>query len=182
MDLRIVKTRLQIKNAFLKLRARLMPENIKVKDICEEAQINKTTFYKHYADSMELSNEIDDSVIDSVVSTFPERDTLFESPREYVMGLLDVLECNSELLKSVFRGKRDVLCSKLEEKLHGLFKDKAKTEDDRINISFAVGGFVRIVNDYLFNETQKDIEKIIDYTTKVVERIIKHKSAIAARD
>lgn len=182
MDLRIVKTRLQIKNAFLKLRGRLMPENIKVKDICEEAQINKTTFYKHYADSMELSNEIDESVIESVVSTFPERDKLFESPREYVMGLVDVLERNAELLKSVFRGKKDVLCAKLEEKLHGLFKDKAKSEDDRINISFAVGGFVRIANDYLFSDTEKDIEKVIDYTTKVIERIIRPRSAAAISD
>ena len=179
MDLRIVKTRLQIKNAFLKLRARLMPENIKVKDICEEAQINKTTFYKHYADSMELSNEIDESVIDSVVATFPERDKLFESPREYIVDLVDVLAVNAEMLKSVFRGKKHVLCSKLEEKLHGLFRDKAKNEDDSINISFAIGGFVRIVNDYLFSDSERDIEKVIDYTTKVIERIIQPKNAVA---
>ena len=50
MDLRMVKTRAQIKEAFLKLREYLMPEKIKVKDICEMAMINKTTFYNHYID------------------------------------------------------------------------------------------------------------------------------------
>ena len=156
MDLRIVKTKLQIKNAFLKLRARLMPENIKVKDICEEANINKTTFYKHYADSMELSNEIDESTIDSVVEMLPDRERLFECPRSYVVDLLCALEKNADLLQKVFRGKTDVLCSRLEERLHDLFKDKAKNEDDSINISFAVGGFVRIINDYLFGDTTLD--------------------------
>ena len=47
MDLRIVKTKQQIKQAFLSLRAQYLPEKIKVKDICERAMINKTTFYAH---------------------------------------------------------------------------------------------------------------------------------------
>ena len=179
MDLRIVKTRLQIKEAFLNLRGKLMPEKIKVKDICEEAKINKTTFYKHYTDSLELSNEIDEEVIEKLMSSFPKREKLFESSREYVRALLLSLENSSELIKKVFRGKNDVLCSKLEERLHALFKDKAKNEDDSIKISFAVGGFVRIVNDYLFGDTVQDVEKIIDYTVKVLEPIIRPKSAAA---
>lgn len=177
MDLRTVKTRLQIKEAFLKLRGRFMPEHIKVKDICEEAQINKTTFYKHYADSMELSNEIDNEIIERLMSSFPKRDKLFESSGEYVRALIASLDSSSDLIKRVFRGKNDVLCSKLEERLHELFKDKAKNEEDSIKISFAVGGFVRIVNDYLFGDTVQDVEKVIDYTVKVIEPIIRPKSA-----
>ena len=176
MDLRIVKTRRQIKKAFLKLRTKFMPENIKVKDICEEAQINKTTFYKHYADSLDLSNEIDEEVVEKLMASFPKRDKLFESSRDYVGALLATLDGSSDTLRKVFRGKSDVLCSKLEEKLHSLFKDKAKNEEDSIKISFAVGGFVRIVNDYLFGDTVKDMEKIIDYTVKVLEPIIRPKN------
>ena len=180
MDLRVVKTRLQIKEAFLKLRGRLMPEHIKVKDICEEAKINKTTFYKHYTDSLELSNEIDEEVVEKLMASFPKRDKLFESSGEYVRALISSLECSADTLKRVFRGKSDVLCSKLEERLYELFKDKAKNEDDSIKISFAVGGFVSIVNDYLFGDTVHDIEKIIDYTVKVLEPIIRPKHTAAA--
>ena len=177
MDLRIVKTRRQIKNAFLKLRAKFMPENIKVKDICEEANINKTTFYKHYTDSLELSNEIDEEIVEKLMASFPKRDKLFESSGDYVRALLLALDSSSDMIRKVFRGKSDVLCSKLEERLHSLFKDKAKNEEDSIKISFAVGGFVRIVNDYLFGDTVKDTEKIVDYTVKVLEPIIRPNSA-----
>jgi len=172
MDLRIIKTRLQIKEAFLRLRARLMPEKIKVKDICEEAQINKTTFYKHYTDSMELSNEIDDSVIDSLVLEFSQRDKLFENPNDYIKGLLATLEAKSELLKKVFRGKYGVMCSKLEEKLRSFYSDRAKNDEEKIKLSFTIGGFVRVVNDYLFNDKAQDIEKLTEYTVKIIESIV----------
>ena len=48
MDLRVAKTKNRIISAFLKLRDKLTLEKIKVKDICDEAMINKTTFYKHF--------------------------------------------------------------------------------------------------------------------------------------
>ena len=61
MDLRIVKTKNQIKRAFLSLRNKYSLEKIKVKDICELAMINKTTFYKYYVDSFALADEVEES-------------------------------------------------------------------------------------------------------------------------
>ena len=173
MDLRIVKTKNQIWEAFLTLRDKLMPEKIKVKDICEMAQINKTTFYKHYNDSMELSNEIDDDAIDGVMRDFEKKESLFSDPKGYIRGLLDALERNKEKLKAVFRGKYDVLCGKLEEKLYGVC-DYYKSGDLRNNIgvSFAVGGFVRVVNDYLFGDRDTDVCEVADHTVHIIERLI----------
>ena len=48
MDLRIEKTRQSIVNAFIALRSRKPLEKITVKELCEKAQINKSTFYFHY--------------------------------------------------------------------------------------------------------------------------------------
>lgn len=50
MDLRIEKTRQSIVNAFIALRSGKPLEKITVKELCEKAQINKSTFYFHYAD------------------------------------------------------------------------------------------------------------------------------------
>ena len=55
MDLRIEKTRQSIVNAFLALRSGKPLEKITVKELCEKAMINKSTFYFHYADIYELS-------------------------------------------------------------------------------------------------------------------------------
>ncbi len=173
MDLRMVKTRQQIKSAFLQLRERLMPDKIKVKDICEMAMINKTTFYHHYTDSWELSNEIDDSAIELVISEFDERDKIFDDPKAYIIGLLHALEREADHLKLVFRGKQEVLYSKLEERLHRYYDNLVKNEDERIRLSFAIGGFISVVKDYLLSDAKRDITKLTDNTVYMLELLLK---------
>ena len=172
MDLRMIKTRNQIKEAFLTLRQKFMPENIKVKDICQVAMINKTTFYNHYTDSAQLSNEIDDSAIDGVISEFSEKDKLFEDPRAYIQGLLNALGNESNNLKVVFRGKAEIMAAKLEERLHSFYDDKIKDNEKRLGLSFAIGGCVRVVQDFIFNGEKCDITQFTEATTNMIEMLL----------
>ena len=50
LDIRIEKTERAIKQAFMTLRAGKPLEKIKVKELCDLACINKSTFYAHYQD------------------------------------------------------------------------------------------------------------------------------------
>jgi AcrR family transcriptional regulator len=173
MDLRMKKTRLQIMNAYMALREKLMPEKIKVKDICEMAMINKTTFYKHYTDSIELCNEIEDNAIDRVVASFTERDRIFETPKGYITGLLAALDKESSNLKVVFRGKQELLCAKLEERLSRFYEGKLQNDDDKLRLSFAIGGFVRVAKDYIFSEKKMNMQKILESTTRMLDSLLK---------
>ena len=181
MDLRMVKTRRQIKEAFLTLRERLMPEHIKVKDICEVAMINKATFYNHYNDSAELSNEIDDSTVDKVMSDFGERDKLFDDPKAYIKGLFRSLEKEATALKRVFRGKTDVFCSKLEERLCSLYESRVEDMEEKTRLSFAIGGFVRIIKEYLLSDVKYDLDKLVDYSVKMLETLFARKEKQMAK-
>ena len=181
MDLRMKKTRLQIKNAYMALREKLMPEKIKVKDICEMAMINKTTFYKHYTDSIELCNEIEDNAIDRVIASFSERERIFETPKGYITGLLSALDQESANLKVVFRGKQELLCAKLEEKLSRFYESKLKDEDDKVRLSFAIGGFVRVAKDYLFAEKKVDMQRIMESTCRMLETLLKRQETMKAQ-
>ena len=62
MDLRIEKTERGIKNAFIELRSRKSLEKITVKELCESARINKSTFYAHYKDIYDLSEQLEESL------------------------------------------------------------------------------------------------------------------------
>ena len=176
MDLRMVKTRRQIKDAFLKLRERMTPDKIKVKDICELAMINKTTFYHHYTDAKALAEEIDNYAIDRVLLHFPERDKIFEDPHMYIRGLLGALEQEADNLRSVFKGRQAVLCSKLEERLYGLYGNDVKELEDGILLSFVIGGFVRVVKDYLFEETAKTTAgRLAESVSAMIEMLLKRR-------
>ncbi|UUC42754.1 TetR family transcriptional regulator [Clostridioides difficile] len=64
IDLRVIKTNRSIKNAFIKLLNKKDFASITVQDIIDEALINRTTFYKHYADKYDLVETISKDFIE----------------------------------------------------------------------------------------------------------------------
>lgn len=67
MDLRIQKTRQNIFQAFIELREKYPLEKITVKELTERAQISKQTFYLHYRDMYDLSERIEQSMIQEML-------------------------------------------------------------------------------------------------------------------
>lgn len=59
MDLRTAKTERAIRSAFLELRAKKPLERITVKELCQRAEIHKSTFYDHYEDLYALSDALE---------------------------------------------------------------------------------------------------------------------------
>ena len=68
-DLRIRKTEQAIKNAFIELRAKKPLEKITVKELCELALINKSTFYSHYEDIYALSESMEQETVESIIGS-----------------------------------------------------------------------------------------------------------------
>ena len=69
MDLRIEKTEKGIRNAFIELRSRKPLEKITIKELCEHAYINKSTFYSHYKDIYDLSERMEEEVVSSITNS-----------------------------------------------------------------------------------------------------------------
>ena len=71
LDIRIEKTERAIKQAFMELRAEKPLEKIRVKELCDRACINKSTFYAHYQDIYALPNAMEDEMVEAVVASLP---------------------------------------------------------------------------------------------------------------
>lgn len=71
MDKRIEKTKRAIKEAFIELRKTKPLEKISVKELCELAYINKSTFYSHYENVYELSDAIEYETVLSIIASIP---------------------------------------------------------------------------------------------------------------
>ena len=62
-DPRIRYTRSIIQTSFLELLRQNPEENITVREICEKAEINRSTFYKHYRDCYDLINHMKEDIL-----------------------------------------------------------------------------------------------------------------------
>ncbi len=111
MDLRIERTRRNIINAFIQLRAKKPIEKITVTELAKTAAINKATFYLHYKDIYDLSDRLEDEILTKALSDVPT-DALFQ---DGAIHLTEALATQGTLFNTLFSGSRaDMAVHKLD--------------------------------------------------------------------
>jgi AcrR family transcriptional regulator len=65
-DRRIKYTKMVLKNSFINLLKQKPISKISIKEICGDADINRATFYAHYADQYDLLHQIENELIEGM--------------------------------------------------------------------------------------------------------------------
>lgn len=137
-DLRIVKTKMAIKNAFLQLLSEKSFDKISVADITQYALIHRGTFYSHYTDKYDLLNKLEDELIDEM-GEFIELinyESVTESkeknnPMPHMVPLLIYLEERPEYLNLVIKGNGSTsFFEKMIDKYYDLIMDRVQVHQD----------------------------------------------------
>lgn len=119
MDLRTSKTEKNIRNAFVELRAQKPIEKISIKELTELACVNKSTFYRHYADVYALSESIENDLVESCIEMIAEPDNLLK--KEGIYSLINALEAQGNIFNIIFSGSREDAAI---HKIHDLYLEK----------------------------------------------------------
>ena len=99
-DPRVRYTRSIIQTAFLDLLRQKPVEKITVREICDKAEINRSTFYKHYQDCYDLLDKIKEDVLrqfDKMLAGMKE-----QGVKATMTAILHMLKDNAALFR-VFR-------------------------------------------------------------------------------
>ncbi len=65
-DRRVRYTKMVIKQSFIKLLKQKSISKISIKEICEDADINRATFYSHYKNQYDLLKQIENETINDI--------------------------------------------------------------------------------------------------------------------
>lgn len=106
MDLRTERTKRSITNAFLELRKQKPIEKITVKELAELAYINKATFYTHYHDIYDLTDQIENEFMASVIEELPHPESIITDPALATRELADSLIEKNDISNILFSGSR----------------------------------------------------------------------------
>ncbi|MXQ49482.1 TetR/AcrR family transcriptional regulator [Streptococcus pneumoniae] len=156
MDKRVLKTKKAIKDAFVTLRQDKPIEKIYVENLCREALINKSTFYRYYTDIYDLVEQLQEEALE------PIRQFLLENPikEEDMETFIDDIEV---AITQVYSANKPLFSNQDEtlEKTFQLYQETISenvSEEARLRLSFAVGGAYTILknNQYTLNKDQKD--------------------------
>ena len=69
---RVVKTKKEIETAYLELLEQKPQGKITVKEVCERAMVNRTTFYKYYEDADFLGETVRKNMLETIEKLFRE--------------------------------------------------------------------------------------------------------------
>lgn len=141
MDLRVQRTKNSIINAFIELRGKKALEKITIKELADLAMINKATFYLHYKDIYELSDILENEIIQTVLKNAIKTDLLEIDLYQVIYQIFDSFISQGELLNIIFSGNRmGIFIDKLEcEMKKIIFEQYAGYKDkDEFNIMLSL--------------------------------------------
>lgn len=147
MDLREKKTKRSIKNAFIQLRTEKPLERISVKELSELAEISKATFYLHYHDIYDLSEQLQKELLQNVLSSISQPELVLTDSAKFTELLFHAFHAHQSLIDILFSGSQSsILPTNIEKELKNyVFKLIPQAANDhKINILLTyqiLGGF-----------------------------------------
>lgn len=179
-DLRITKTKRALYDALVNLMKKKTFEEIKVSDICDEALVNRSTFYAHFDDKYclleSLINNLKQDLIDNLNSS-----KKFTNTKDYYIEVIDLflnhIEEKQDTYLSIAINNRnsilsDIIYDVLDKDIVARLNDD--TYADNLDIpkdiisKFFLGAVGNVGIYWLFNINKYSKKEIIDYLVKLI--------------
>lgn len=135
-DLRVIKTKKALSDAFMHLLSKKSFEDITVNELCEAAGIRRATFYKHFTDKFQYLASFTHSLrdnFDSAIWKSSNPDTTAHYYTEYVNRMLTFIKENQKIIENIM--KSGVLPSMISIIMEQNYRDTL----DRLRESVSAG-------------------------------------------
>ena len=180
-DRRAIKTRKALANALAELLTEKELHKITVQEICDKAELNRGTLYRHYLDVYDLYEKIEKETI--VAFALLLLDAGEQPTVEFFKKIIEYISQNKSIFKMVFSPNttgqlRTELCGIIK----GVFQQKqlekegSKLSETELNYmcSYRAQGCVAIISDWVtsdFKESEEFIIKTISALDSNTEKV-----------
>ena len=120
MDRRVRKTRAQLRAGLAKLMQRKSIKEITVKELVDEIDINRSTFYLHYTDIYQMLKSIEEELSQEIRNTMQEHPldpTSSTGAYPFIIQLFTILEENKDICTALIGPNGDMVFVENMEKL-----------------------------------------------------------------
>ncbi len=175
-DLRVIKTKKAIRQAFAELMSRKPIEEISISDISAEALINRKTFYAHYASVHEVIAEIEDEVTASLQKLLADKhlDEILGNPSGFFNDLLQIINenidvygrlltmnGNSGLVHKIVQITRRQICSAFEQ------ESPVDRQTLDTGVYFTLAGMLAVFAEWYSSGRDQSIESLSDQLSRL---------------
>ncbi|MGM9666076.1 MAG: TetR/AcrR family transcriptional regulator [Eubacteriales bacterium] len=154
-------------------------EYITVKDICEKAGVNRSTFYLHYETKEDLLRESMRYIQDKFLEKFDRKSMLSEIGSlhleklvfikpEYIEPYLTFIKENKRIFRAVVNNASTMNLEEVYEKMFTeifnpiMERFKIPASERKYYVSFYLHGLIAVVNEWLKDDCKDSVEHITE--------------------
>nr|WP_078556546.1 TetR/AcrR family transcriptional regulator [Bacillus alkalicellulosilyticus] len=148
--------------------------NITIKELCEDADINRSTFYSHYKDVYDLLYQIEDDLLEDMNNTLKSYNhNKDEEALEMTEKLLEYVSLNRDICQTLLGEHGDVSFQKRVMEIARTYmmleiEDIDSGSSKYVSV-FTLSGCIHVIKEWLKNgvdQPPKEMAKIIINVTK----------------
>ncbi len=179
-DLRVIKTRKALHEAILRLITKNDINKITIKEICDEALVNRMTFYKYYEDKYHLLNDVLQSCLKNTLprkwedTNLTSWDEFFSEYYSILFRIIDAIGQNKDLL-NIYNTNNNIQIHKVIHDVLYMYMSsvipqlgiKLDRPTNKILCSFMAGGCVSVLAYWAQNQENISKDSLIDYVKNI---------------
>jgi AcrR family transcriptional regulator len=170
-----------LKESFIKLLEKKDISKISIKEICEDADINRATFYAHYNDQYDLLRKIENELLHNINAHLAEINQEINNMDAILLAekIFEYLKENAKLCKLLLSERGDfnfqkqvimlvydIIISQLTD------KNMLTKEDAEYVYSFTIAGCVGIVQKWLDEDMKKSAHFMAEMVVNLTQGLI----------
>ncbi|WP_035512698.1 TetR/AcrR family transcriptional regulator [Halalkalibacillus halophilus] len=163
LDRRKKYTRMILKETLIELLYKKSISSITVKELCEQADINRSTFYTHYQDHYDLLNKIEDELANDL-SSYLQRYNFSEQEESVKMTqkLVEYVQENQKIFNTLLNHNADPA---FEKRMSDIARQFLMSNWEKVNhtnsaqssylSTFTISGAIHVIKEWLENDQKE---------------------------
>lgn len=180
-DRRVRKTEAQLVKGLTKLMKTKSIKEITVKELADEVDINRSTFYLHYKDIYDMVEKIENSLTQNLLTTLDElsKNRVTKSTiAEFLQDTYNIIYSNCDICAVLLSKNGDIsfhnkISKIIYDKTHAIIKnamvDSSTENEVTIATHYFISGIVGIIEVWLQDITLGTPEYITDISIRLIE-------------
>lgn len=169
-DARVRYTKMMIQKSFIKLLNEKPLSKIKLKEVCELAGINRSTYYKYYQDTYDWFEQIECECLKWANIYMDQISTT--DIKLVIVNMLQAIKDNWELFNAIFASQNNDIFIKNILSMY-IEKINNKFENNSWDCAFLIYGLNGIVNKWIKEDMQTPVENVADYMIEKIHNTLK---------
>ena len=171
-DRRIIMTKRMLKEALTEILKEKDIYHISIRELCETADVNRTTFYKYYGSQFDLFSEMEQDFISFVIETLNSSEKDIE---KVIAPICKYLEDNIDFARLIINNNVDknfigklFSISAVKESFLDRFSGGVEKIPFQYAYNFCVYGAYSIVREWIKSDERETAEKLAETIKKLI--------------